>query len=380
MKFLSSKDKVILEGCNGEWAQECYLPLLTKKAAKEEIELWAVDIQHGLKLSNPEIEKDWRVAKSKNKTCYLNKSTDRQSYRELSDADYVFIVTPDKYHRKVAESWLGRLAPEGKIFIEKPLDACVESACKLKERIEKENRIANVFAFDHYLARAYPFLRHSAKYLKQVGGAEIRFHSLEPSKIRENREKTLDKGMIFDLFSHVLALVCSTVEQNSTCSATKLQTVRLKEVKAAQYAGCPISGETFAWIRFMVNHDIQVISAVGKCVGTTEDKHMTLYRTKLKIELNLKPKESKFSIFNSQGKQTDGGDLDPEPVGSFLKGILQGQEPLLTPGVLSFDTALEILKRLDEAKKQFQVDKIAKYQCNDSIERILERIKEYDPS
>ncbi len=44
--------KIVLEGCNGEWAQKHYLPLLVEKAAKGAIELWAVDIKRQIALGD----------------------------------------------------------------------------------------------------------------------------------------------------------------------------------------------------------------------------------------------------------------------------------------------------------------------------------------
>jgi predicted dehydrogenase len=363
--------RVILEGCNGAWAQERYLPFLIKEAARGDIELWVVDMGNNIKLGS--LQKDWQVAQNKNRSYYLNKNKDIKIYSELSNVKYVFIAAPDQFHSKIARYWLDGLAPEGIIFIEKPLDASMGAALKLKEKIEEKGEEA-VFAFDHYLARARPFLHDKDYYLKEIGGVEkIEFYILEPSKIPLEREKALDKGMIFDLFCHVLALVCTVVNQDLTCSATKLQAVKLGDVKAARYVGCPIKGETFAQINFVVNNDIQVVSAVGKCVGTSEDKFMRLSGPNGKIELDLRPKEgNKFSVFDSEGKQQKQGRLNEKHVESFLKGILQGKEhPLSVPGVLTFDIALEILKIMGEAKRQ--IGKIPDYTCQESISHILER-------
>ena len=367
--------KVILEGCNGEWAQKCYLPILIGEAAKGEIELWAVDIGNKIELNSPEIEKEWQVTQNKGKACYLNKSKDTQNYRELSNADFVFVVAPDQFHSKIATFWLDRLAPQGKVFIEKPLDASVGAARKLKVKIEETGE-DTVFAFDHYLARAYPFLRHKDYYLKEIGGVEkIEFHILEASEIPPERVKALDKGMVFDLFGHVLALVCAVVNQNLTYSATKLRAVKLEKVKAARYVGSPIAEETLAQIKFIINNDIEVVSAVGKCVGTSEDKFMKLYGPNGRIELNFRPRGSKFCVFDSQGRQVKEKELDSNPVESFLKEVLQGKKhPLSIPGILSFDAAFEILTILDEAKKQ--ISKVPEYQCGNSIGKILERLKE----
>ena len=362
--------RAILEGCNSEWAQECYLPVLIKKAVGEEIKLWAVDIENEIKLNNPEVERAWHVAQSNNMAGYLNKSKDIQGYGELSSADYVFVVAPDQFHSEIARHWLDGLAPKGKIFIEKPLDASMESAFRLKEKIEEKGE-ETVFAFDHFLANAFPFLQNKALYLGEIGKiSKIEFHILEPREISQRREKTLDQGMIFDLFCHVLALVYAVVNQDLTYSATKLQTVKLEDVKAAQYVRCPISGETFAWIKAIISSGIEVISLVGKGVGTSEDKFMKLHGANGKIELNFVKNE--FAVFDSQERQQKRGGLNLTHVESFLKGVLQGKEHLLlVPGVLSFDTALRILEVLDEAKKR--IDEMPEYQCNESISQILER-------
>jgi len=365
--------KIILEGCNGEWAQERYLPVLIKKAAGGEIQLWAVDIGNSIELSTPEIEEDWQIAQSKNRACYLNKSTDTQNYQALSNADCVFVVAPDQFHSEIARHWLERLAPEGKIFIEKPLDASLGSALKLKEKIEEKGKEI-IFGFDHYLANAHLFLRNKASYLGEIGEIrKIEFHILEPDGISPEREETLGKGMIFDLFCHILALVYAVVDQNSTCSETRLKSIKLEEVKAARYVGSPISGETFAWIKAFVNRDIEVISAVGKCVGTSEDKFMKLYGLEGNIKLDFVDDE--FSVFDSQGRRIKQGRLNSKHVESFLEEVLQGKEPLLMlPGTLSFDAALGILKILDKAKQQ--IGKMPLYQYNDSIDKILEILGE----
>lgn len=365
--------KVILEGCNGEWAQRRYLPTLTKKAAGGEIQLWAVDIADEIKLDrdNPQPEKDWTAAQNNNRAHYLNKNRDRQTYSALSNADYVFVVAPDRVHSKIVRCWLDRLAPEGKIFIEKPLDANLSAALQLKEKIEAKRRKEAVFAFDHYLAKAYPFLLESNRYLEQIGGAKkIEFHLLEDYKILKCRATTLDEGAIFDLFCHTLAVICATVNQNTTCSAKMLSAIKVK-VNAARCTKCPISGETFARICFTIGRDIEVVSDVGYLASI--DKCMTLRGPKGRIKLDFKG--NKFSIFGSSDKQIDTGKLLGTHVQSFLEKVLQGKEhPLLVPGILSFDAALGILNILGKAKQQ--IGKMPVYQYNDSIDKILEILRE----
>lgn len=350
--------KVVLEGCNGNWARKRYLPLLTQKAAKNELELLAIDVVPEAGDFAAEL---WHAAKDHNRVCYLNKSRYKEEYHRLTEVDCVFIVAPDQFHCQIAEFWLLRLTPTGKIFIEKPLDGSVQPALRLKEKIGKDNKV--IYAFDHYLARAEPFLRDKAKYLVRIGSIKrIEFHILEPFGIPPDRVNALDKGMIFDLFSHVLALVVGLTDSSTTAFFHR---VKLEEVKAAKYVNCSISGESFAWIEFSID-DIPITAAVGKCVATSEDKLMALYGTTGKIELDFI--KDRFFITDSQGTQQ--GRLNPNHVESFLEFILHNRTPLLSaPGVLTFDTALEILRILEESKKR--ICEMPLYHCKTSLEDIL---------
>jgi len=349
--------KVVLEGCNGNWARQHYLPFLAQKAEKGELELLAIDVV-------PEpgdfATTSWNTAKAENRAYYLDKSRYREEYYQLTEVDFVFIVVPDQFHCQIAEFWLSRLTPTGKIFIEKPLDASIQSALWLKEKIVKDMVI---YAFDHYLAAAESFLRDKAKYLKRIGSIKrIEFHILEPFGIPPNRVKTLDKGMIFDLFSHVLALVARVIDSSTTAFD---QRVRLEQVKAAKYIDCPISGESFAWIAFSID-DIPVTAVVGKCVATSEDKLVTLHGARGRIELDFQ--RDRFFIIDSKGIQQEG--LEENQVESFLEFVVgKRMPPLSAPGVLSFDKALEILRVLGESKRQ--IGRMPLYRCGASVQDIL---------
>jgi hypothetical protein len=52
---------------------------------------------------------------------------------------------------------------------------------------------------------------------------------------------------------------------------------------------------------------------------------------------------------------------------------LQGREPILAPGVLSFNAAFEILKVLDKAKQQ--MGKMTRYYIGESVNEILARFE-----
>ena len=356
---LDKNKRIILEGCNGEWAQKQYLPFLVQEAVKGNIELLAVDISPELKLCNPRISALWKEAKDKGKACYVDKVRNKTIYEALYNIYSVFIVTPDGVHSEVTRFWLERLATNGEIFIEKPLDASLNSAFELENNLAKQKE--KVFVFDHYLARAYPFL---IKKLHQKRGGrltKIEFFILEQTEITLQRKITLDKGMIFDLFSHVLALTVAILDKNLTPSVTRLKEMEINQVEAGQYNDCPINGETFALINGgIVNESIELKSAVGKCVGTADDKWMKLYfKNGEGVEINFE--SNAFFAFSPSSPKNKLGNLDPNPVGSFLKGVLQDKKPPLSlPGVISFDTSLEILKKLDEAKNK--IDVMPKYQ------------------
>jgi predicted dehydrogenase len=342
---------IVLEGCNGEWSQKCYLPFLVNKAAEGKIQLWAIDIQPQVKLTAQNVAGLWQAAKSKGSACYLRKrSGNIESYEIPTNIDYVFIVTPDQYHCEIAEFWRERLNTRGRIFIEKPLDASIEKAREFKSKIG-ETSIA--YGFDHYLAKAHPFLRKRNGYLRKMGKInKIEFNILEPSGIPANRVKTLDKGVIFDLFCHVLAVVIAIVDRDFTSSEAIPGTVKLRDAIAAKYKKCPISGETFARMEFSISDNAKVIATLGKGIGKSEDKCLTIYAREGRIRLDF-VKDHFVCSYSSQHQ--DKGQLEPRHVESFLEAILQGGKPLSVPGALSFETAFAILKLLGEAKNKAKV-------------------------
>jgi predicted dehydrogenase len=328
--------KVILEGCNGEWAQERYLPFLIEKAIIGDITLWAIDIQPEIKLNSPGNHSLWQIAEDKGRAHYLNADKDRESLGIPRDIDYVFIVTPDRCHCKGAEFWLSRLSTKGKIFIEKPLDASIRTAEQLKEKIMDKNI---VYGFDHYLATLHPFLR---SYLKKVGGPEsLEIKILEDTEIPSEKADTFREGMIFDLFPHVLAVSAAVVEKKLAPTEAILQTVKFKEGARAKYKDWPFPSETCARIEFLVgNKRVTVTGVVGKGIGETPDKQMVIYGThgrNIKIDFQ----NDSFSV-NDKPE----GNLESKHVESFLETVLEGSSIDSAPGVLSFAAAFEILKWL----------------------------------
>jgi hypothetical protein len=208
--------------------------------------------------------------------------------------------------------------------------------------------------------------------LGRIGKIEkIEFHILEPWGIPLKRVEALDKGMIFDLFCHVLAIVGAVIDQNLTPSASILPTVELREVKAARYINCPISGETFARTEFIIDN-IEVVSAIGKGVGIAEDKLMIISGSKGKIKLDIAKDD--FLVFDHHGNQQGQGKLEPRHVESFLEAVLQRGNSILAPGVLGFDAALEILD-----KDERLIERMPQYCVGEPIGKILSKFNHFPP-
>jgi len=178
----------------------------------------------------------------------------------------------------------------------------------------------------------------------------------------------VDKGIVLDLYCHVLSLVAATVGSSQTAMEEVLRHIEIMEVKTAQYNGSPISRETFAWIRFHINQ-IEIESVVGKYIGTSEDKSMTVHGSRGHIKLDLLRDE--FLIADQQRRIKERTKLRPRHMESFIEALLRGEEPLSAPGVLTFNAALEVLRKLNEAK--MLTCNMVEYQAGENLTEILER-------
>ena len=338
---------VVLEGCNGEWSQELYLPFLADKAKQGMIKLWALDVVPKIKLATPKTLGLWRDAKNKDNARYLNKHDNVKPDEIPANVDHVFIAAPDKYHCEIAKFWLEHLNTGGKIFIEKPLDVSKDNTLTLKNKMGGPEIC---YGFDHYLAKTFPFLHQPC--LNEIGKIrEIDFNLLEPGIIPLEKSKTLDEGVIYDLFCHVLAVVGATLSRDSASFEATLKSVVIRKVVTAQYTGCQISGETFAQIGFSLG-TTEVIATIGKGVSHSDEKCMTIHGENGKIRLDFKENDFVCHYSNHHLKK---GYLESKPVESFLEAVLQLEKPFSAPGVLSFEAALVILEKLDESKRKARV-------------------------
>lgn len=369
LKVVGQHKVIVLEGCNGDWAQKQYLlPLLkfnNEGADKPESDLFAADISKEIRFSSTSIAANWHKVLADGKAGYINKNVDKSEYETMATADLIFIVTPPECHIKIAELWLPKLGKAGKIFIEKPIDVSLKEAENFKKFILQENKKDTVFGFDHYLARTYPFLKNKKHYLNKINKiVRIEFKILENSPIPAERLQTLDSGIIFDLFCHVLSVVITTVSNKQTCSPEQLNDIVIENVVTANCLGSRTKGETFARINFSIK-GIKVDVTLGKCVGNSEEKVMVITGKNGDIKLDF----LKDEFFIDSEKM---GNLNNRHVGTFIKKVLELNEkksPASIPGVLSFDTALEILRTVTETKNKLH--ELPNYSCGTSVEEIL---------
>ena len=349
--------KVVLEGCNSDWARRSYLPVLLQEAIENRIELIAVD-----KIPESSITPvdNWQSAIKQNKVRYINKELFKAEYSAIENVRYVFIVTPDRTHCEIADFWLSRLATGGQIFIEKPLDASLEAAAALHM---KKGTKDSVYAFDHYLARATPFLNKKNEYLREIGDIKkVECRVMETDCIKPERIKTLENGIILDLLPHVLSVVVPAV---TSLTSKSIKNIIPISSGFASYTGSPISEETFAFINIRIN-SIPVSTYVGYCVNARKNKWLTINGTKGKIELDL----SNDRFITPEDKKGKWKKLQKSYMEPFLKSILQGDIPPSPEiGVMDFDTGLEILKFI-EARRKENTSKMPEYPCHTSVDRI----------
>ena len=160
----------------------------------------------------------------------------------------------------------------------------------------------------------------------------------------------MSDGLINDLFCHVLAVVSATVSNETYIPKNYLTPIEIMEVKTARYEGALISEETFAWINFNV-HGITVQAFIGKCGGESQNKSnatkpksniekgksMIITGSKGSVTLDLSA--NNFIVTNLNKKPSKPQMLNSEPVKTFIEDALNGANPEIIPGVISFDAS-----------------------------------------
>jgi len=343
--------KVVLSGFKGDAAGRHYNQILLEMAEKGKIELICTDFgQPKNVLDKPPVEEIERLIKSR-KVRYLDleNPADYQEYKNLSDIDVVFIITPDITHCQVAKDFLGKAK---RIFIEKPLDAILRNV-KVLEDFPNVKKV--VFGYDHYLAKSYYFQVKTDQWLKKeiIGDlTEIEFRLLEPDVIPPHRIKALDRGMIYDFFPHGLAVVAAIPSPFAYPDTGILKRIKLNRVLVAKYRRCKITGTSFVKIDFEIPYKRKSIfcqAIIGKGVGKEFEKSLRIGGSKGEIFVDIQ--NYHYSIFDEKQKKIKEDTLLYNYEKAFLSAALDFEKSVSQiPGALPFEAAKEILYILDEAR------------------------------
>lgn len=304
----------------------------------------------------------------------LNDDTATSWYDQMF-AQIVFILVPDQMHIEKAEPWLGRA---DLILVEKPYDREYRHANQLQDEIRKmmgtTGPITWVVPFDHYLAKIfrYDVYRNNDRLVDEIGGIRrVEFSLLETQPVETWRATSLRAGMLYDLFSHVLAML--TVELEVPPVPGKA----IRKMKVARYHECPddFEGETYAGVHLgMQNpqgYTVEVEGEVGKGVGEHDKKDMKFIGDGGWIRFDLGAKEP--GVYLKRGEDPEDpvyevGKGHPE----FLDRLLAGQYLLDPIGGLTGDAAVRILSMLDamevRIKKEGVIPKT--YKCGASLEDV----------
>ena len=332
---------VVLEGCLGDWAKKSYIEDLAERAKKREIVMYAVDVRD-------KEESEEKYDQYKKLVYFVNKVKDKTMYDKIPKADFVFIVTPHEFHCAIADHWLedDRLKTTGKIFIEKPLDSSVENIKEREEKHGKKKLMEKTIAIDHYIPKIAPLLKEIEWKRRKYGKIEkVRINILESDPIQESREKTLDEGLILDIFPHVLAIFTKFMKAvgDFTLDAHKAKII---EIKTGKYKNVYIRGETFAKIVLKFN-DITLESFIGKAVGFEDEKTMEIFFEKGYVTADFIT--GNFSLKKENGKSKR-GHLQKTPVRVLLDDIIDRKE--FHKNFLSFDEGFEIVKIISRIRKK----------------------------
>jgi hypothetical protein len=288
-------------------------------------------------------------------------------------ADIVLVLVPDDVHIRVAKRWLNRSTL---ILVEKPYNRDLEEVKQFEDdlkRITNEpggpHPITWVCPFDHYLAKIadyavnkessfVPFNRE--RLIERIGGLKsVEFGLLEAGPVESWRLKSLEAGMIYDLFSHVLAMLDLEVRVETFSHE------RVNRIAVARHSIQPIRGkartnkdtfiaETFAYFDFKLfdrnGNRIPITGSVGKGVGDRDDKFLTFTGETGWLKCDLNPHGSKEILIKES--RDDAGSIATIKGGhaEFIATLLDGkyiEEPI---GRLAGDTAVQILHILNSIR------------------------------
>lgn len=310
---------------------------------------------------------------------------DKARYQHLT-AHIVFILVPDNVHIREALPWLHRTVL---ILIEKPFNRNVEEADqfeqKLRDLVSKNPGGAPftiVVGIDHYLAKIEEYLKReeSDDLLKRIGGVQqIEFRLLEAQKVEAWRQGALAAGMSYDLYVHVQAMIANHVDLRSFTLDSERTCIR-----AAKHHKSPIGGEDYMWIDTVLANsqggEVRLTGAVGKGVGTRDEKYLVFVGKKGKLYFQLDRKQKGGVYLLGQGQSFPGvdgtgnlcgvGEGHPEMLDALFDGRFI-EEPV---GGLPGEVAIKILENTRQIRDQIASQGVFadknKYEPGTSVEEI----------
>lgn len=349
MLMKSLKKKVVLLGFKGDCAGRHYNKILIEMAREKKIDLIFADLGEPKNvLESLTLEETKKLIKEGIiQYLDLQNPADIKKYKNLSNIDVVFIITPDITHCGIVKDLVGKAK---RIFIEKPLDSILRNV-RLLEDYKDINKI--VFLYDHYLGKFFDFQLKTDEWIKQkiIGKiSKIEFRLLEPEIIPHHRIAALDTGMIHDLASHGLAILAALPSKWAYPESIILKKIKVLKVKVAKYFKCKIKGTSFAKIDLKIPVGKNAIFCelrVGKGVGKRVDKSLKITGSEGKIFVDIQ--NYSFVISDLRKRKIQEGKLSQYFAEFFIHSAIDFKKPpSKIPGAMPFESGKEILYILDE--------------------------------
>ncbi len=284
---------------------------------------------------------------------YLNVEDENDCawYNQLTQ-DIVFVLVPDDIHVKYARDWLRRATL---VLVEKPYNRDLFEAQKFTEILNKMVRVNGennphtlVVCIDHYLAKIFSCVtRFNEEMLQQKTGVikRIEFSICEAGGVEPWRASSLDAGMVYDLFCHVLAQASPFLKLDTFLSGGEGHS----QVRVAKHKDCPIRRESYARIESpglqdFYGRQVTLSGVLGKGIGQKDVKFLRVIGEHGTLFADFGPHSDGYLRLETAGQSSvplfEIGKGHPE----MLDAITQGRFLKEPVGGLTSETAVTILQ------------------------------------
>ncbi len=289
--------------------------------------------------------------------------------------DIVFVLVPDEIHVKYARDWLKRAVL---VVVEKPYNRDLVEAQMFEQILADMVRVNGQFhpvtwvvCIDHYLGKIFEFVLHrdEAALIRQLGVIQrIEFSICESRPVEPWRATSLEAGMVYDLFCHLLAQISPFVNLKTFLQQEPAQC----HISVAQHENCPIAAESFAYISCDNLYDyhsrpIQLTGSLGKGIGEADNKFLRLVGQRTSVYADFAPHSDGQICF------VDGTHKSPlYNIGNghheMLEAIFKGrfiEEPV---GGLTGEIAIQILQILTSIRSRIEQHRAQLATCRYPVE------------